>query len=1089
MNAGQMFMSIAPGVLQPVATDAPTSAVPLTGEQNNPKAAFANLLSEIRFQANEAKASGSDLNRVPPQAEVTEQMPHVSVASSSAEGLEQLKPDTRGISVVSQTENELAKLEPDVSDEPGKVDSHAGTPINMENSSTAAQLFLAAYAQPVRMPMVNIPPSHKTDAVQNVQMAANPEQTAFAAETVLRLPDVGQEQQSPVEVTVKTETAILAERFPLDNRRPTQEAPVQNLSVAHQQAGRTPMVNNSPDHEVDAVQNVPSPVKLEQSTTTADQQPARVATVPVPKLDRPVLQAAERSYRYAAKAPEQQALQQLVVPVVTKETAAQVIPTAKVTETIQVAVASATKTEPVEVAVKSETPFQNLSIAQQQLGRTPMVNIPPDHEFDAVQNVPTPVKLEQSTITADQQPVRVETAPTPKLDRPVLQAVAKETAAQVALATKVTETIQVVVASATKTEPVEVAVKPETPFQNLSIAQQQAGGTPMVNIPPGHEVDAVQNVPKPVKLEQSAITADQQPARVETAPAPKLDTPVLQAAERSYRYAAKVSERQTPQQSAVPVAVKETAAQVIRAAKVTETTQVIVEAAVKTAPEEVTVNTETPNLTERFPSANTPAGHKVDTVVGMAKVKANPAESQPVISSAPVNVRIEVEPEQTAVQQVSEQSVHPTALNKNTVQSETVSNEVASKPVRLVANHPESLVSTLPELKLSGQGTNVSPDSEAGIELSLPRPIAVSKAHLTEAGRVQQTTTALRPQIISLDIDRVPNNSAELGMASALKPEATVSTPVAQPRDNGKTPEITLPSSQINLGQKANQDAVTADVQSATSAVQQEETGLLKKVISGAYTAPAQQSANGLAAQVAPNAQTDNIKIVSSQTDAKEITVAQQNIAAAGELLSTSDDLLNDSGDQAGSDQKSDSQIINHQVHAQSKSEQQAVGASANSKVDADQLRQTLPEQVAHQVRERLTQHEVKPGNQQISLTLSPGNMGELKMNLNLQGQKLSVEIVTENRTVRDSILQHSDSLKECLARQNITVESFDVTSHGNSSGNPGNSQEAWRELARQKQQQLWTSAGSYHFPQVNVAPSALANQAAKEHAMLDIHY
>ncbi|MSN25413.1 MAG: hypothetical protein GJV46_06020 [Geobacter sp.] len=1090
MNAGQMFMSMAPGALQPVATDAPASAVPLTGEQNNPKAVFATLLSEIRFQANEAKASGADKNRVPPQAEVAEQLPLVSIANSSAEGLELLKPETRRLPVVSQSENESAKLEPDVSGEPGKDDSLAGTPIYMENSSTAAQLILAAYAQPGRTTPVSVQSSHGADAVQNVQVAANPEQSAFAADTVLRPPVVEQNPLSAVEVTAKPEAAILTEQIPADDSRLTPETPVQNLSAARQHVGRTPMVNISPGHEVDAVQNVPMTAKLEQPAITADQQPARVEAAPAPKLDRDVLQAAE------------------------EETATQATPATRETETIRVSVASPAKTASVEVVIKPETSIQNLTEPRQQDGRTPMVNISPSHEVDAVQNVPMTAKMEQPAITADQQPARVGAAPAPKLDRDVLQAAEEETATQATPATRETETIRVSVASPAKSASVEVAVKPETPIQNLAEPRQQDGRTPMVNISPGREVDAVQNVPMTAKMEQPAITADQQPARVEAAPAPKLDKPVLQAAERSYRFAARAPEQLTVQQPTVPVVERETAAQVIQAVNVTETTQVAVEAVVKTTPEEVAVKTETANLTELIPSANsspskapvqilsvphqqsnmtpvdnTPVGHKIDSAVSMATAKANPAESQPVISSAPVNVRIEVEPEQTAVQQVSGQSVHPAPLNKGNVQSEAGSNEVASKPVSQVANHSESVASAFPESWLSSQATSESSKPEAGVEFSLPRPIAVSKANLTESGRMQQTTTALRPQIITLDIDRVPNNSEELGMASALKSEETSSAPVAQLRDSGKKTEIALPSGQVSLGQKVNQNATTAGIQPAILAVQTEEVGLLKKVNSGVNTAPVQQSGNGVAIQAVQDAQSENAKTVSSQADAKEIAVAQQKMAASGEMPSTSDDLLNDGEEQAGSGQKSDSQVINHQVHAQSKSEHQALGTVASSKVDADQLRQTLPEQVAHQVRERLTQHEVKPGNQQITLTLSPGNLGELKMNLNLQGQKLSVEIVTESRTVRDSIMQHYDSLKECLARQNITVESFDVTSHGNSSGNPGNSQDAWRELARQKQQQLWMSTGSYHFPPVNVASSALASQAANEHGMLDIHY
>jgi len=177
-------------------------------------------------------------------------------------------------------------------------------------------------------------------------------------------------------------------------------------------------------------------------------------------------------------------------------------------------------------------------------------------------------------------------------------------------------------------------------------------------------------------------------------------------------------------------------------------------------------------------------------------------------------------------------------------------------------------------------------------------------------------------------------------------------------------------------------------------------------------------------------------------------------------------------------------------VNAQSKSDHHNIAALSSDTVKPEQSGQELPERVAHQVRERLNQHEVKQGSQQITLTLSPENLGELKMSLNLQGQRLSVEILTENRLVRDAIMQHSDSLKESLARQNIAVESFDVTANGRGSGNSGHNQDAWKELARQKQQQhFWGSNSGYHPAQVESQTNPLAYRAGNEQAMLDIHY
>jgi len=206
------------------------------------------------------------------------------------------------------------------------------------------------------------------------------------------------------------------------------------------------------------------------------------------------------------------------------------------------------------------------------------------------------------------------------------------------------------------------------------------------------------------------------------------------------------------------------------------------------------------------------------------------------------------------------------------------------------------------------------------------------------------------------------------------------------------------------------------------------------------------------------------------------------------ETSSSSEKQSGGEGDQSGSNQMANRHMTNPLLTEQPKTAQQPVAATAE--VVLEPARQNNAEQIVSQVRERLTQHELKQGIQHISLTLSPDNMGELKMNLNLQGQKLSVEIVTENKTVRDAIAQHTDGLKESLARQNITMESFDVTTGGKGSGSQGQNQNAWRELAKhQQQQQLWASPRGYNTAQASVLSGNAAYQRKTEHAMLDIHY
>lgn len=108
-------------------------------------------------------------------------------------------------------------------------------------------------------------------------------------------------------------------------------------------------------------------------------------------------------------------------------------------------------------------------------------------------------------------------------------------------------------------------------------------------------------------------------------------------------------------------------------------------------------------------------------------------------------------------------------------------------------------------------------------------------------------------------------------------------------------------------------------------------------------------------------------------------------------------------------------------------------------------------ELIGRQVIDRLASHEIKQGSDQISLKLSPENLGNLQLNMRMDDNRLKLEIVAENRGVRDALLQQADELKETLARQNIKVDSFNVTT-GN--GNQPQQQSAdWRQMAQEQRQ------------------------------------
>ena len=241
--------------------------------------------------------------------------------------------------------------------------------------------------------------------------------------------------------------------------------------------------------------------------------------------------------------------------------------------------------------------------------------------------------------------------------------------------------------------------------------------------------------------------------------------------------------------------------------------------------------------------------------------------------------------------------------------------------------------------------------------------------------------------------------------------------------------------------------------------------------------------------QLPSEQQIEKIRTGNEKSIVKEMTAAMQSTTPTNESMGSYKSSGDGEMNQGRSDTTSDNLMLAQNMRGQLSTENQKVAAANTKPAFSEPVRQEIPDQVMQQVKERLVQHDVKPGGQQIKLTLSPEHLGELKMNLNLQGQKLSVEIVTENRAVRDAIILHTDALKESLARQNITMESFDVTTGGKGSGGQGQNHNAWRELAKQQQQQhLWTSPRGYNTAQADL-PSSQTLHRQQGLSMLDIHY
>ena len=303
-------------------------------------------------------------------------------------------------------------------------------------------------------------------------------------------------------------------------------------------------------------------------------------------------------------------------------------------------------------------------------------------------------------------------------------------------------------------------------------------------------------------------------------------------------------------------------------------------------------------------------------------------------------------------------------------------------------------------------------------------------------------------------------------------------TPVQVGRSNDK--RLVIESATVVSGQ-ADPGAVPAQDEPVKDAATTPESRVIRSVANGTAATGHQQAVTNGAETVA--------KGVESSVKAAQVVANAAAVAGAlGSGTSTS-------GDETGSFGRSSSQDSpqSSQMNVSAIQQQAAVGGAetfAQTTAVASQNEQPKVEQghIVDQVKEKLSAHEIKQGSDQITLRLSPQNLGDIQVNLRLDNQQLKIEIVAQNHTVRDALLQNSDSLKESLARQNISMSSFDVST-GNNGGSRQGTSSGWEQLAQQRQSNSWMPSGYHTGGQEEVVRNMPVYLARQEHAMVDLHY
>ncbi|WP_224959575.1 flagellar hook-length control protein FliK [Geomonas subterranea] len=323
---------------------------------------------------------------------------------------------------------------------------------------------------------------------------------------------------------------------------------------------------------------------------------------------------------------------------------------------------------------------------------------------------------------------------------------------------------------------------------------------------------------------------------------------------------------------------------------------------------------------------------------------------------------------------------------------------------------------------------------------------------------------------------------------------ATAAGPATTPATAGQ--ENAPAQQDAALPQDATQQVQAADATAATAAKSAGATVAPAKAEAAASelkAQPEQQGAPGQAEQApqAPRKDAHGEAVPGKQV--REAAQAQQgNVSTApGEELSGTKNATTATAKpvpEAGAVREmSGAQSEQGQSHQKGEQSQngQMLGAgltaqAAPAEVAQAETRQAggksfLHESILSQVREGVVTHDGK-GNGQMSIRLNPGELGELKIQLRMENNRLNVEVQADNRMVKDLLMSNLDSLRESLSGKNLTMEGFNVSTGGGGFNAPLNEE---RGNQQQHQPQRFARGAGYDgqdAPRVNYLTAEVNN-------------
>jgi hypothetical protein len=150
---------------------------------------------------------------------------------------------------------------------------------------------------------------------------------------------------------------------------------------------------------------------------------------------------------------------------------------------------------------------------------------------------------------------------------------------------------------------------------------------------------------------------------------------------------------------------------------------------------------------------------------------------------------------------------------------------------------------------------------------------------------------------------------------------------------------------------------------------------------------------------------------------------------------------------------------------------------------NAAEAKNALHESIMAQVSEGVVRHDGK-GNGQMTVRLNPQELGDLQINVRVEAQRVKVEVISDNLTVREALVGNLDNLKETLSKQNLNMEGFAVSTGGG--GSNGFSQPFREEGGNQRDSSRITFGRETGSPDVSQEKSGVVWGAA-ESSLVDL--